>query len=79
MSADTGLKLTVYSAETEPDSPSADGLSLLASWAATKRCRPPRQSRRGPQRRKVTTAMPEWSADELDDLRASNEIQLSTF
>jgi hypothetical protein len=23
--------------------------------------------------------MPEWSADELDDLRASNEIQLSTF
>ena len=23
--------------------------------------------------------MPEWSADELDDLGASNEIQLSTF
>ena len=35
MSADTGLTLTVCSAETEPDSPSADGLSLLASWAAT--------------------------------------------
>ena len=35
MSADTGLTLTVYSAETEPDSPPADGLSLLASWAAT--------------------------------------------
>jgi transcriptional regulator with XRE-family HTH domain len=33
LSADTGLTLTVYSAE--PDSPSADGLSLLASWAAT--------------------------------------------
>ncbi|WP_460353406.1 helix-turn-helix domain-containing protein [Mycobacterium sp. ZZG] len=33
LSADTGLTLTVYSAE--PGSPSADGLSLLASWAAT--------------------------------------------
>lgn len=33
LSADAGLTLTVYSAE--PDSPSADGLSLLASWAAT--------------------------------------------
>ena len=33
LSADTGLTLTAYSAE--PDSPSQDGLALLASWAAT--------------------------------------------
>lgn len=33
LSADTGLILTVYSAG--PDSPSSDGLTLLASWAAT--------------------------------------------
>ncbi|WP_319457829.1 MULTISPECIES: helix-turn-helix transcriptional regulator [unclassified Mycobacterium] len=33
LSADTGLTLTAYSPE--PDSPSADGLALLASWAAT--------------------------------------------
>jgi hypothetical protein len=31
--ADTGLRITTYTAE--PGSPSADGLSLLASWAAT--------------------------------------------
>ncbi|MDH6293067.1 helix-turn-helix transcriptional regulator [Rhodococcus opacus] len=31
--ADTGLTLTAYSAE--PDTPSHDGLTLLASWAAT--------------------------------------------
>jgi hypothetical protein len=33
LSADTGLTLTAYSAE--PDTPSHDGLALLASWAAT--------------------------------------------
>jgi transcriptional regulator with XRE-family HTH domain len=33
LSADTGLTLTAYSPE--PDSPSADALALLASWAAT--------------------------------------------
>ena len=33
LSADTGLTLTAYSAE--PDTPSHDGLTLLASWAAT--------------------------------------------
>ena len=33
LSADTGLTLTAYSPE--PDSPSQDGLALLASWAAT--------------------------------------------
>jgi hypothetical protein len=33
LSADTGLTLTAYSPE--PDSPSQDGLTLLASWAAT--------------------------------------------
>jgi transcriptional regulator with XRE-family HTH domain len=33
LSADTGLTLTAYTAE--PNSPSADGLALLASWAAT--------------------------------------------
>jgi transcriptional regulator with XRE-family HTH domain len=33
LSADTGLTLTAYTAE--PESPSADGLKLLASWAAT--------------------------------------------
>jgi hypothetical protein len=33
LSADTGLTLTAYSPE--PDSPSHDGLTLLASWAAT--------------------------------------------
>jgi hypothetical protein len=33
LSADTGLTLTAYSPE--PGSPSADGLALLASWAAT--------------------------------------------
>jgi transcriptional regulator with XRE-family HTH domain len=33
LSADTGLSLTAYSPE--PDSPSQDGLALLASWAAT--------------------------------------------
>jgi transcriptional regulator with XRE-family HTH domain len=33
LSADTGLTITVYSPE--PASPSQDGLSLLASWAAT--------------------------------------------
>jgi transcriptional regulator with XRE-family HTH domain len=33
LAADTGLTLTAYSPE--PDSPSADGLALLASWAAT--------------------------------------------
>jgi transcriptional regulator with XRE-family HTH domain len=33
LSADTGLTLTAYSPE--PNSPSADGLALLASWAAT--------------------------------------------
>jgi MmyB-like transcription regulator ligand binding domain len=33
LSADTGLTLTAYSPE--PDSPSKDGLTLLASWAAT--------------------------------------------
>jgi transcriptional regulator with XRE-family HTH domain len=33
LSADTGLTLTAYSPE--PDSPSADGLALLASWAVT--------------------------------------------
>jgi hypothetical protein len=31
--ADPGLSLVVYSAE--PGTPSEDGLSLLASWAAT--------------------------------------------
>lgn len=33
LSADSGLTLTAYTAE--PNSPSADGLALLASWAAT--------------------------------------------
>lgn len=33
LSADTGLTLTAYTAE--PDSPSADGLKLLATWMAT--------------------------------------------
>ena len=33
LSADTGLSLTAYSAQA--GSPSQDGLSLLASWAAT--------------------------------------------
>jgi transcriptional regulator with XRE-family HTH domain len=33
LSADTGLTLTAYTAE--PESPSSDGLRLLASWAAT--------------------------------------------
>lgn len=33
LSADSGLTLTAYSAE--PGSPSADGLKLLATWAAT--------------------------------------------
>jgi MmyB-like transcription regulator ligand binding domain len=33
LSADTGLTLTAYSPE--PDSPSQDGVALLASWAAT--------------------------------------------
>ena len=33
LSADTGLTLTAYSPE--PGSPSADGIALLASWAAT--------------------------------------------
>jgi transcriptional regulator with XRE-family HTH domain len=33
LSADTGLTLTAYSPE--PNSPSLDGLTLLASWAAT--------------------------------------------
>jgi hypothetical protein len=33
LSADTGLTLTAYSPE--PNSPSEDGLALLASWAAT--------------------------------------------
>jgi transcriptional regulator with XRE-family HTH domain len=33
LTADTGLTLTAYSPE--PDSPSHDGLALLASWAAT--------------------------------------------
>jgi transcriptional regulator with XRE-family HTH domain len=33
LSADIGLTLTAYTAD--PDSPSADGLALLASWAAT--------------------------------------------
>jgi transcriptional regulator with XRE-family HTH domain len=33
LSADAGLTLTAYSSE--PDSPSHDGLALLASWAAT--------------------------------------------
>jgi hypothetical protein len=33
LSADAGLTLTAYSAE--PDTPSHDGLTLLASWAAT--------------------------------------------
>jgi transcriptional regulator with XRE-family HTH domain len=33
LSADTGLTLTAYSPE--PNSPSQDGLALLASWAAT--------------------------------------------
>lgn len=33
LSADSGLTLTAYTAE--PGSPSADGLNLLASWAAT--------------------------------------------
>ena len=45
MSADTGLTLTVHSVETEPDSPSADGLSLLASWAATQALPTPLASR----------------------------------
>jgi transcriptional regulator with XRE-family HTH domain len=35
LSADTGLTLTAYTAE--PGTPSADGLQLLASWAATER------------------------------------------
>ncbi|WP_407662392.1 MmyB family transcriptional regulator [Mycolicibacterium palauense] len=35
LSADSGLTLTAYTAE--PESPSADGLKLLASWAATRR------------------------------------------
>jgi hypothetical protein len=34
LSVDTGLTLTAYSPE--PNSPSEDGLALLASWAATK-------------------------------------------
>jgi len=33
LSADTGLSLYVYSPE--PDSPSEDGIRLLATWAAT--------------------------------------------
>jgi hypothetical protein len=33
LSADAGLTLTAYSPE--PDSPSQDGVALLASWAAT--------------------------------------------
>lgn len=36
---DTGLTLTAYSAK--PDSASADGLHMLASWAATNRTAPP--------------------------------------
>ncbi|MHA3019744.1 helix-turn-helix domain-containing protein [Mycobacterium sp. BMJ-28] len=35
LSADDGLTLTAYTAQ--PGSPSADGLALLASWAATRR------------------------------------------
>jgi hypothetical protein len=33
LSADPGLTLQIYSAQ--PNSPSADALQLLASWAAT--------------------------------------------
>ena len=33
LSADSGLTLTAYTAE--PDTSSADGLKLLASWTAT--------------------------------------------
>jgi hypothetical protein len=33
LSADSGLTLTAYSAES--DTPSHDGLALLSSWAAT--------------------------------------------
>lgn len=39
LSADSGLTLTAYTAE--PDTPSADGLKMLASWAATKQTATP--------------------------------------
>lgn len=38
LSADSGLTMTVYTAD--PDSSSADGLKLLASWAATREIYP---------------------------------------
>ncbi len=51
MPADPGLSLVVYSAE--PGSASADGLALLASWAASTgpAHRPARREHLGPQHR----------------------------
>ena len=50
--ADTGLQMNVYTAV--PNSPSADGLALLASWAATTLTRvgaEPRHERGRPMRK----------------------------